>query len=131
MRTTLATILLFASISGVSAQDRFEGDYLRDCGPVACNIVVERVSPVQYRLSFSATGGLMGDRPVCSFETIATRQDIVHGGQVARDVLAAKTNGHAVLVGGIEDGVRVQVFVAERACPGLRANGAYTVWMDE
>ena len=131
MKTTIATSLLLGSISGAAAADRFEGDYLRDCGPVACNLVVERISPVEYRLLFSATGPLMGDRPVCSFETTATRQDIVHGGQVARDVLAGKFRGHSVLVGGLEDGVSVQVFLAEAACPGLRANGAYTVWMDE
>lgn len=131
MKIILAAALLLASLSGAVAADRFEGDYLRDCGPVACNLVVERIDPVRYRLRFSATGPLMGDRPACAFETIATRQDIVHDGQVAHDVLAAKTSGHSVLVGGLEVGIAVQVFLAERACPGVRANGAYTVWMDE
>lgn len=131
MKLAIATAILLASVSGTVAADRFEGDYLKACGPVACHLVVEKLGPVQYRLSFSATGGQMGDRPVCAFETTATRQDIVHDGTVARDVLAGKAGGHSVLVGGLEDGVRVQVFLAERACPGLRANGAYTVWGDE
>lgn len=131
MKIILAATLLLGSLSGAVAADRFAGDYLRDCGPVACNLVVERLDPVRYRLSFSATGKLMGDRPVCSFETIATRQDIVHGGTIARDVLAAKTRGESVLVGGLDDGIAVQVFLAEAVCPGLRANGEYVIWMDE
>ena len=131
MKLAIATILLLTGVSGASAADRFEGDFLRDCGPVACNLVVERIDPVRYRLRFSATGPLMGDRPVCEWTTTATRQDIVHGGIVARDVLAAKTNGHSVLVGGLEPGTSVQVFVAEAACPGLRASGSYQVWTDE
>ena len=131
MKAIIAAAILLVGVSGAVAQDRFEGDYLKDCGPVACRLVVERISPVQYQLRFSATGSLMGDRPVCEFETTATRQDIVHGGAVARDVLAGKTGGHSVLVGGIEDGVTVQVFLAERACSGLRANGSYQVWGDE
>lgn len=131
MKAIIAAAILLGSLSGAVAADLFEGDYLKDCGSVACNLVVERVSPVQYRLRFSATGGLMGDRPVCEFETIATRQDIVHGGMVARDVLAGKVRGASVLVGGLDPGNRVQVFLAEAACPGMRANGAYTVWMDE
>ena len=131
MKLAIATAILASSLSGASAADRFEGDCLKDCGPVACNLVVERLDPVRYHLSFSATGPLMGDRPVCEWTTLATRQDIVHGGTVARGVLAGKTRGHSVLVGGVEDGVAVQVFVAERACPGLRANGEYVVWGDE
>lgn len=132
MKLAIATaLLLTGTVSGASASDPFAGDYLRDCGPVACNLVVERLSPVQYQLRFSATGGRMGDRPVCSFETVATRQDIVHGGTVARDVLAGKARSSSVLVGSLEPGIAVQVFLAEAACPGLRANGSYQVWGDE
>lgn len=131
MKLAIATILLLTGVSGAVAADPFAGDYLRDCGPVACRMVVEPINPVQYRLSFSATGGRMGDRPVCEFTTTATRQDIVHDGQVARDILAAKTRGASVLVGALDEGISVQVFLAERACPGVQANGSYQVWGDE
>lgn len=131
MKLAIATAIILSSVSGASAADPYAGDFLRDCGTVACNLVVEKLDPVRYRLRFSATGKLVGDRPVCEWTTTATRQDIVHGGSVARNVLAGKTRGHSVLVGGLDGGNRVQVFLAEAACPGLGASGSYQVWMDE